>query len=224
MRRVVPFRFPTTGTGDKFTDVSTIRKLVLPLLIGVGILCSALLSACTDNAWQIGTDGTGYSVQCADGVWSNSGGRQGACSSHGGVGYSDESLENSDSTVETPENSLEPLPEPLPEPPPRVPPLPIPNGFFYGGDVFAVKWIDEPTCPHSGYGCTAAEVYALERCELGGFARANFLDTAGLIIDTGIDLVPGLYAGDRAEVTFTSFDERTEATAIVGVECSDIDP
>jgi hypothetical protein len=31
-------------------------------------------------------NGTGYPVQCADGSWSQSGGRQGACSWHGGVG------------------------------------------------------------------------------------------------------------------------------------------
>jgi hypothetical protein len=31
-------------------------------------------------------NGTGYPVQCADGMWSDSGGRPGACSHHGGVG------------------------------------------------------------------------------------------------------------------------------------------
>jgi hypothetical protein len=29
-------------------------------------------------------EGTGYIVQCADGEWSHSGGRPGACSGHGG--------------------------------------------------------------------------------------------------------------------------------------------
>jgi len=29
-------------------------------------------------------DGVGYIVRCADGMWSHSGGRQGACSDHGG--------------------------------------------------------------------------------------------------------------------------------------------
>jgi hypothetical protein len=31
-------------------------------------------------------NGTGYPVQCADGMWSQSGGRSGACSHHGGEG------------------------------------------------------------------------------------------------------------------------------------------
>ena len=31
-------------------------------------------------------NGTGYRVQCADGMYSHSGGRSGACSGHGGVG------------------------------------------------------------------------------------------------------------------------------------------
>lgn len=31
-------------------------------------------------------EGTGSQVQCADGTWSHSGGRPGACSWHGGVG------------------------------------------------------------------------------------------------------------------------------------------
>lgn len=30
------------------------------------------------------SNGTGYVVQCADGEWSHSGGRPGACSGHGG--------------------------------------------------------------------------------------------------------------------------------------------
>jgi hypothetical protein len=34
-------------------------------------------------------NGTGYRVQCADGMYSHSGGRPGACSGHGGVGYDD---------------------------------------------------------------------------------------------------------------------------------------
>jgi hypothetical protein len=38
-----------------------------------------------DNDWQMGVDGTGYSVTCQDGSTSLSGGRQGACSHHGGV-------------------------------------------------------------------------------------------------------------------------------------------
>jgi hypothetical protein len=36
--------------------------------------------SCIDNF----TNGTGYVVQCADGTWSHSGGRPGACSWHGG--------------------------------------------------------------------------------------------------------------------------------------------
>ena len=32
-------------------------------------------------------EGSGSIVQCADGMWSHSGGVQGACSHHGGVGY-----------------------------------------------------------------------------------------------------------------------------------------
>jgi hypothetical protein len=35
---------------------------------------------CIDNF----TNGSGYIVQCQDGMWSHSGGRPGACSGHGG--------------------------------------------------------------------------------------------------------------------------------------------
>jgi hypothetical protein len=37
--------------------------------------------ACIDNFGN----GDGYTVQCADGTWSHSGGESGACSWHGGV-------------------------------------------------------------------------------------------------------------------------------------------
>jgi hypothetical protein len=43
-----------------------------------GGFCST--HACIPNF----TNGTGYIVQCADGEWSHSGGRPGACSGHGG--------------------------------------------------------------------------------------------------------------------------------------------
>jgi hypothetical protein len=38
--------------------------------------------ACIDNF----DNGSGYVVQCADGTWSHSGGKPGACSWHGGEG------------------------------------------------------------------------------------------------------------------------------------------
>ena len=38
--------------------------------------------ACINNFW----DGNGSVVQCADGMWSHSGGMSGACAYHGGVG------------------------------------------------------------------------------------------------------------------------------------------
>jgi hypothetical protein len=44
-------------------------------------------------------NGTGYRVQCADGMYSHSGGRQGACSGHGGVGDAPSETDRS----ETPE-------------------------------------------------------------------------------------------------------------------------
>jgi hypothetical protein len=43
-----------------------------------GDFCSS--HSCIDSF----DDGTGYIVQCADGEWSHSGGRPGACSDHGG--------------------------------------------------------------------------------------------------------------------------------------------
>jgi hypothetical protein len=45
---------------------------------GSGDFCGT--HACIDNF----DNGTGYTVQCADGTWSHSGGRPGACSWHGG--------------------------------------------------------------------------------------------------------------------------------------------
>lgn len=39
-----------------------------------------------DFDWDMGVDGDGYAVRCSDGETSLSGGKQGACSGHGGVG------------------------------------------------------------------------------------------------------------------------------------------
>jgi hypothetical protein len=51
---------------------------VAPATADTGSFCST--HTCIDNF----DNGTGYIVQCADGEWSQSGGRPGACSYHGG--------------------------------------------------------------------------------------------------------------------------------------------
>jgi hypothetical protein len=52
----------------------------VPAVPDTGDFCST--HDCIDNF----ENGKGSIVQCADGQWSQSGGRQGACSYHGGVG------------------------------------------------------------------------------------------------------------------------------------------
>jgi hypothetical protein len=45
-----------------------------------------LFQSCISNpGWRMGVDGNGYQVTCEDGTMSMSGGKQGACSHHGGV-------------------------------------------------------------------------------------------------------------------------------------------
>jgi hypothetical protein len=48
-------------------------------------------------------NGTGYRVQCADGMFSRSGGRPGACSGHGGVGFDPTTYGSSDTGNSTPD-------------------------------------------------------------------------------------------------------------------------
>ena len=50
------------------------------------VIALLLFGGCGPVGWQMGKDGDGYRVQCSDGSWSNSGGKSGACSWHGGVG------------------------------------------------------------------------------------------------------------------------------------------
>ena len=49
------------------------------------IIALLIFGGCGSGGWQMGRDGDGYRVQCVDGAWSNSGGKSGACSWHGGV-------------------------------------------------------------------------------------------------------------------------------------------
>ena len=50
------------------------------------IAVSLMFQSCGVNrGWQMGVDGNGYQVTCVDGATSMSGGKQGACSHHGGV-------------------------------------------------------------------------------------------------------------------------------------------
>jgi len=58
----------------------------IALFIGVAILVLVLFQSCIANqGWRMGVDGNGYQVTCEDGTMSMSGGKQGACSHHGGV-------------------------------------------------------------------------------------------------------------------------------------------
>lgn len=53
-----------------------------------GIIAAVLLlgnSCSSSDSWRMGVDGNGYRVTCMDGTTSLSGGKQGACSQHGGV-------------------------------------------------------------------------------------------------------------------------------------------
>ena len=57
----------------------------------VALVGCVTLAGCVGGypTWRAGVDGDGSRVQCGDGTWSNSGGNSGACSGHGGAGYSD---------------------------------------------------------------------------------------------------------------------------------------
>jgi hypothetical protein len=69
-----------------------IATLVAALAFAVGAGCASGTSSasgfCSTHACIPSFDqGHGSIVQCADGMWSHSGGIQGACSGHGGEGY-----------------------------------------------------------------------------------------------------------------------------------------
>ena len=66
------------------TSASTATKWLLGIVISLVIIFS--LQSCGNRGWQMGVDGNGYKVTCRDGTISMSGGIQGACSQHGGVG------------------------------------------------------------------------------------------------------------------------------------------
>lgn len=118
------------------------------------VLALSALTACANPSgsgqsewWVMGVDGSGYRVQCEDGQWSNSGGRPGACSGHGGV--------------------REPVPpQPAPEripAPSRPSSLPVPSGMVAVSGGFAVGW-PEGACPTASGPCMPLEVYARIDC------------------------------------------------------------
>lgn len=71
---------PNQARGD--VDSSGKKLFIAIVLLLIGLF---LFNSCQSNGWQMGVDGDGYRVQCEDGTWSNSGGKPGACSWHGGV-------------------------------------------------------------------------------------------------------------------------------------------
>lgn len=67
-------------------EQTTRRPLRLGLIVAIVVLGLFLFGSCSTGLWRMGIDGHGYRVTCDDGTTSLSGGEQGACSHHGGVG------------------------------------------------------------------------------------------------------------------------------------------
>jgi hypothetical protein len=77
---------PSTRQGSATSHYPTSKKSYKWVWVVIAVVAALILfGGCGSGGWQMGRDGNGSRVQCVDGSWSNSGGKSGACSWHGGV-------------------------------------------------------------------------------------------------------------------------------------------
>lgn len=78
-------RPPRTASRSSASERSKVPTWLV--VIGIYLAIVVLVRGCEaqQDLWRMGVDGNGYRVVCEDGTVSMSGGKQGACSQHGGV-------------------------------------------------------------------------------------------------------------------------------------------
>ncbi len=89
--------------------------------------------------------------------------------------------------------------------PTREPPPILPDGFAYGGNGLATKWITPTACAAQGP-CIIVEVYAYEDCTDGVYVEVNGVDEKRVVVDYASGTLPRLARGQtgRMELAFTN--------------------
>ena len=131
------------------------------------MLAGLALTGCVRgyDTWIAGVDGDGSRVQCSDGTWSNSGGKSGACSGHGGVGYTSpedaargaEALKESFAEIEAQQRqeAAEQARRDVAAEKQRA--AALPEGYVDLGDGAAYRFTDEP-CKSAALRCSAIDI------------------------------------------------------------------
>lgn len=89
---------------------------------------------------------------------------------------------------------------------------PVAHAAYYE-DGISWYWIKNPKCPY-GSRCSQIKVKASRTsCPEGLYVEVNFLDARGNIVDYANDVVGSLQRGQKAILTFTSYNNSIKTTS-----------
>lgn len=95
-----------------------------------------------------------------------------------------------------------------------------PKDYDLAQDGIAYKWVrgGGSDC----YSCSywTMDVIARDGCPSGLYVELNIKDRSGTIIDWTNDTVPSLRSGDKARLTFETYNDRAETAQISQFSCS----
>lgn len=190
-------------------NASSLKRVALTTTIVV--MAMASLTACANRGWQMGVDGDGYRVQCADGTWSNSGGNSGACSGHGGVGF----FEGADIDLEALEAAAEDLALKQEAAAAAASERRLRDlGYEIAGNGVAYHWNDFG-CANTAIRCWSISLSSYpDLCAAISFEIA-FLDSGKNTLETAHGTATNMYP-----TTVTSNDQRAEYARLVGASCA----
>lgn len=93
----------------------------------------------------------------------------------------------------------------------------IPVGYKDVGNGFAIKWADVGCS--TGSRCWQIALFAYNGCASGGYIEANFLDSAGTVVDWTNDTIPRLGIGDTYNSSLSTSESGVESIKITQLTC-----
>lgn len=95
-----------------------------------------------------------------------------------------------------------------------------PKGFREFSPGLATKWVDNPNV--DCYSCTywQLDIVTLDGCPNGLYAEMNILNSNGTVIDWTNDSLPLLSVGDKARLTFETYNDASAKGSLATLQCS----
>ena len=95
-----------------------------------------------------------------------------------------------------------------------------PKGYVEREPGLAYKWVENPDsdCYYCSY--WQMDVIARDGCPNGLYAEINIENSSGTVIDWTNDRIPSLSQGDKARLTFETYNDASDSASVTELSCS----